>query len=103
MIFIFISGEQSRFAVTANNLQNLNSEEKLKWALEVKKEANLLFAQKRFSEAADKYFEAVAASELESESVSGNIDELVVPVLCNLAACSIELQVLPVVCIFSLF
>ena len=37
----------------------------------------------------DKYTEALAASDFSKET--GNVDTLVLPILCNLAACCIQL------------
>ena len=40
------------------------------------------------TEAMDKYTEALAASDFSKET--GNVDTLVLPILCNLAACCIQ-------------
>lgn len=41
------------------------------------------------TEAMAKYAEALAASDF--APITGNVDTLVIPVLCNLAACCIEI------------
>ena len=41
------------------------------------------------TEAMDKYTEALAASDFSKET--GNVNTLVIPILCNLAACCIQI------------
>ena len=50
-------GDQSRFATTANNLQNLTPEERSFWAKDLKNKANVLFKEKEFQKANECYFE----------------------------------------------
>ena len=50
-------GDQSRFATTANNLQNLKPEERSLWAKDLKEKANQLFKDKEFQKASECYFE----------------------------------------------
>eukprot|EP01035_Chromulina_nebulosa_P031046 gene31046-41349_t len=74
-------------------IKDLPSEEKLQWAITAKENANALFKQKQFTDAMKIYVECLAAADFGSDSQSSeNIDKLVIPVVCNLAACSIELK-----------
>jgi tetratricopeptide (TPR) repeat protein len=100
---------KSRIANTANLLKKLSKEEKLEWAIATKDEANVLYQQNKYSEAMEKYVECLTATDFGtntanvvgtetdeppslSSSSSGNVDELVIPVLCNLAACCVQIQ-----------
>jgi tetratricopeptide (TPR) repeat protein len=80
---------KSRIASTAQLLSKLSDEEKLEWARETKHQGNTYFAEGQFSMAMKEYVDALTASKFDDDS---NIDCLVVPVLCNLAACCIELH-----------
>jgi tetratricopeptide (TPR) repeat protein len=81
---------KSKIASTAQLLQRLNSEsEKLEWALETKREGNALFARRDFAAATAKYVEALTATDLHCDE---NVQVLALPALCNLCACSLELQ-----------
>lgn len=84
-------GTKSRLAHTANLLHKLSAEEKMEWALEMKDQANALYREKNFSDAMNTYVEALTASSFGSNDTTDNTDSLVVPVLCNLAACCIQL------------
>ena len=81
-------------ATVAKALQNLPPEERTKWGIEVKEKGNALYARKEFKEAIEVYMESLAASNFDTNnnSVSNNVDSLVVPVLCNLAACCIHME-----------
>ena len=79
---------QAKLARTAQELQCLNFEEKTAWAIEMKEIANDMYSQGLIDQAIDKYSAALAASSFD-EGVTSNVDSLVVPVLCNLAACCI--------------
>jgi tetratricopeptide (TPR) repeat protein len=105
-------GTKSTVATTAGLLKKLSYEEKLAWAIETKNEANELFKDGKFHEAMGKYVESLAGSDFgsvgydrpkivnldddeeeednEATENTGNVDTLVVPVLCNLAACCIQ-------------
>jgi tetratricopeptide (TPR) repeat protein len=101
---------KSRVAAAAKLLQNLDATEKLQWAIDTKEEGNVLFQEQKYSEAMEKYVEALSASDFGSStdnnevtgcseavdvahgSAVGNIDILIIPVLCNLSACSIQLK-----------
>lgn len=84
---------RARMATTAQGLQNFSPEEKTEWAVEMKDYANELYKNGLFAEAMEKYVESLTASDFGSSgSLVGNIDILVVPCLCNLAACTIQLQ-----------
>lgn len=80
---------KARIATTAQLLKKLNEDEKLVWALETKEEGNRLYKEQNFSGALDKYVEALSATDFKS---SENVDNLVLPVLCNLSACCIQLK-----------
>jgi tetratricopeptide (TPR) repeat protein len=75
--------------MSAEMLKDATIEEKGVWAQRTKNEGNELYAKGLAAEAMEKYTESLAASDLGPE---GNIDSLVVPVLCNLAACCIVLE-----------
>lgn len=85
---------KSRIASTAQLLQRLTKEEKLEWAIETKDEGNALFQEQKYAEAMEKYVEALSATDFGSkeEEACGNVDVLVIPTLCNLAACCIQLE-----------
>lgn len=112
-------GTKSIIASTSKLLMKLNKREQLIWALETKDDGNQLFKRGLFSDAMSKYVEALAAADFgndnkatttkddsrvdelndEGESIhryhhvtNSNVDELIIPVLCNLAACCIELK-----------
>jgi tetratricopeptide (TPR) repeat protein len=89
-------GTKATVASTAALLKKLNPEEKLTWAIETKNEANELYKQKMFQEAMGKYVESLAGSDFgdkePNSSNKGNVDSLVVPVLCNLAACCLQVE-----------
>ena len=114
-------GTKSIIASTSKLLQKLNKREQLIWALETKDDGNQLFKRGLFNDAMSKYVEALAAADFgndniatttkttddsrvdelndEGESIhhyhqvtNSNVDELIIPVLCNLAACCIELK-----------
>jgi tetratricopeptide (TPR) repeat protein len=95
---------KSQIATTAHLVSRLKEEEKLEWALETKNEGNELYQQSEYLQAMQKYVECLTASNFgtsvpgtdakESTTVStnSNIDELILPVLCNLSACCIQLK-----------
>jgi tetratricopeptide (TPR) repeat protein len=99
-------GTKSTVASTAGLLAKLTPKEKLAWAIETKNEANEFYAEQEFKDAMIKYVECLAATDFgktppegaaEAEGGEGaeagtsNVDAMVVPVLCNLAACCIQL------------
>ncbi len=83
---------QAKLANTAQALQALEPEKRTEWALGVKMNANELYNKGDTKQAMDKYIEALAASCFD-EGPLNNVDTLVTPVLCNLAACCIQIQV----------
>jgi hypothetical protein len=89
-------GTKATVASTAGLLKKLTPEEKLAWAIETKNEANEMYKQKMFQEAMGKYVESLAGSDFgdkePNSSNKGNVDSLVVPVLCNLAACCLQVE-----------
>jgi len=104
-------GTKSIIASTSKLLTKLTKTEQLAWALDTKDEANELFKRCLFKDAMSKYVEALSAADFgnkdkvdskvdeinnKEESIhlltDGNVDRLIIPVLCNLAACCIELK-----------
>jgi len=89
-------GTKSTVASTAGLLKKLPPNERLDWAIETKNEANAFYKERKFREAMGKYVECLAATDFgakDSEKhVGGNVDVLVIPVLCNLAACCIQVE-----------
>lgn len=93
-------GTKSTVASTAGLLKKLTPVERLEWAIETKNEANVFYKEKKFREAMGKYVECLAATDFgskEAEDASesrsgGNVEVLVIPVLCNLAACCIQVE-----------
>ncbi len=104
---------QAKVATQAQALMGATKEERTKWAIEMKNYANSLYAEHQYADAMEKYVEALTASDFgtkQKESAissdnkgteslnqdaridEDNIDVLVIPVLSNLAACSIQLQ-----------
>jgi len=90
---------KARIATTAQLLKNLNGDEKLQWALQTKEEGNQLFQKKDFAAAIEKYMETLSAADFGSSlnetletNGRGNVDVLIIPILCNLAACCVELE-----------
>ena len=81
---------QAHVASTAQALQHMKITEKTAWAIDSKELANELYSRGMIKEAMNKYMEALAATDFDAQT--GNIDVLVIPVLCNLAACCIELK-----------
>jgi hypothetical protein len=86
-------GAQARIAATAEALQSLSHEERNSWALNKKNEANLMYSMKMYHEAIELYMEAITATDFGGEKNQGNVDEVVIPILCNLAACCIQTKV----------
>ena len=107
---------QAKVATQAQALMGATKEERTKWAIEMKNYANSLYAEHQYADAMEKYVEALTASDFGTKQKDSapssdnigtsldeslnqyarndidNIDVLVIPVLSNLAACSIQLQ-----------
>ena len=100
---------QAKVATQAQALMGATKEERTKWAVDMKNYANALYADRQYADAMEKYVEALTASDFgtkpddsatsldsigtsQDKSDVDNIDVLVIPVLSNLAACSIQLQ-----------
>ena len=90
---------KSRVMYATQNLKSLTPEERLTWALEMKDYANELYANNEIQQAMEKYVEALSASDFgkkkhgvgaTDEIEGGNVDSLMMPCLCNLAACCIQ-------------
>lgn len=90
---------------TAQNFKDMNFNDKLKAAIELKQRGNVFFQKNEYSAAQELYLQALTAAEFgnKTNSESGesdedisiensNIDELVVPVLCNMAVCALKLN-----------
>jgi hypothetical protein len=108
-------GSQAKLAATANIIANMTKEEKTKWAIDKRNEGNQSYLRKEFEGAIQIYLEVPHSSFLfsdlsspqcltateftqkdskeDSKSSSGNVQEVVIPVLCNLAACCVQLKV----------
>lgn len=84
--------EQSRVANIAQYLSHLNPAQRNTWALKRRGDGNLQFERGNFSVAAQIYLEALAAANLHADRDEGNVDEVVIPLICNLAACSVQLH-----------
>lgn len=90
--------QQARLASTAQAIYGASDEAKTEWAIAMKDYANALYREGHFSKAMEKYVECLTASKFSSEisetdsSLPDNIDNLVLPVLCNLSACCIQLK-----------
>ena len=83
---------QANIASSAHNMQSLPAAEKLIDALSVKEEGNSHFKNGDFIRANELYLQALAASDFGKQDGSdqGNVDELVIPVLTNMAACCLQ-------------
>lgn len=87
-------GAQARMSSTAQVLQSMTTEEKDLWAIEMRQMANELYKEKKFDQALNRYMEAITASDLGTgEDSHSNIDTVIVPLLCNMSACCIQLKV----------
>jgi tetratricopeptide (TPR) repeat protein len=80
---------KAKIAGAAKALSTFNSNEKLEWALHMKNEGKKLFDAGSYNEAMSVYVETLTASDFRN---SLNIEKVVIPILCNLSACSIELN-----------
>ena len=89
---LILLNEQSRIANIAQYLSDLSPVERNAWALRRRGDGNLLFKERNFSAATQIYFEALAAANFHANVDEGNIDEVVIPLICNLAACSVQLR-----------
>jgi tetratricopeptide (TPR) repeat protein len=85
-------GTKAKLASTAALLKKLTKEERLEWAVEMKNHGNDFYAQLNYQEAMTTYVEALTASDFGSVESLSNIDNMIVPVLCNLSACCIQLE-----------
>ena len=92
---------KSRVATAAQALKDVPAAERTAWAIEMKDYANELYANQQIRDAMEKYVEALAASDfgggenMQCDSTSpttDNVNVLIMPILCNLAACCIQLK-----------
>lgn len=93
---------KSRVATAAQALKELPPAERTAWAIEMKDYANELYSTHHIKDAMEKYVEALAASDFgngenmqedkDNSNTQNNIDILIMPILCNLAACCIQLK-----------
>lgn len=87
-------GAQARMSSTAQVLDTMTKEEKDMWAIEMRKMANELYNEKKYDEALGRYMEALTASDLGTAADSqSNIDTVIVPLLCNMSACCVQMKV----------
>ena len=85
---------KSQIATTAQMIAGASQEEKTIWAIEMKDYANELYRNRIYDVAMEKYLECLTASNFNSSTdKESNIDQLILPVLCNLAACCIQQKV----------
>lgn len=88
-------GAQARMSSTAQVLQSMTKEEKDLWSIEMRQMANELYKEKKFDEALNRYMEAITASDLGTGADSqSNIDTVIVPLLCNMSACCVQMKVI---------
>lgn len=99
--YLDLLNARTRIANTAQSIHGASQHDKTLWAIEMKNFANALFEHKRYREALEKYVESLTASnfgrsatdeEVTQQDEDSNIDNLIVPVLCNMAACCLQLQ-----------
>lgn len=87
-------GAQARMSSTAQVLNSMTKEERDLWSIEMRKMANELYRDHRYDEALGRYMEALTASDLGTAADSQcNIDSVIVPLLCNMSACCVQLKV----------
>lgn len=94
---------QTMLLSAAQNFKDMDFDAKLKAAIDLKNRGNKLFQNGDYPAALELYLQALTASEFggsknnnnsnsdENSSSKSNIDELVVPVLCNMAACTLKM------------
>jgi tetratricopeptide (TPR) repeat protein len=80
---------KSSIAHAAGIFSQLNDEEKLQEALRLKELSNDLFKEGKYKEALESYLPILAAANLSDER---SIDSLIIPTLCNMAACCLNLK-----------
>ena len=83
---------KSNIATIAQNVKDVDPIMRTKMAIDLKDYGNTLYSDRQFSDAMSKYVECLACANFDSDSSDNNVDTLVVPVLCNLAACSIQMR-----------
>lgn len=71
---------------------NLSQSDKNFWAFNLRDSANKLFRDGLVEEAMEKYTECLIASNFSEIRSDNNVQLLVVPVLCNLASCTIQMK-----------
>ena len=97
---------------TAQTFKDMTFHDKMKAAMDLKQRGNAFFQKGDYSAAQELYLQALTAAEFDgsgtnsssgskdgcvdknsdSETKRDNVDELVVPVLCNMAACALKLN-----------
>jgi tetratricopeptide (TPR) repeat protein len=99
--YLDLLNAKTRIANTAQTIHGASQVDKTLWAIEMKNFANMLYEHKRYREALEKYMECLTASNfgkssssegMTQEATDSNIDDMIVPVLCNMAACCLQLQ-----------
>lgn len=83
---------QKRLGGLAEAIKDMNRQEKLDWALQVKELGNAKYVERQFDEAAKLYNDCLVALDLEGteQECERTRQELQLPVCTNLAACMIE-------------
>lgn len=84
---------QKRLGACAEHVKHLSRKEKMHWALDLKDQANRLYADSNFEEAAQLYNDCLVALDLEgTEEENAEVaTKLQLPICTNLAACLIEM------------
>lgn len=87
------AGTQKRLGACAEHVKNMDRDEKLRWAIGLKDEANKFYSNQNFEEAARLYTDCLVALDLEGDDTSKREvqEKLQLPVCTNLAACTIEM------------
>lgn len=97
-------GAQARMSSTAQVLQSMTKEEKDLWAIEMRQMANELYKEQKFDEALNRYMEAITAADLGTAADSqSNIDTVIVPLLCNMSACCVQMKVMKTMCYNNIY
>mmetsp|Transcript_51676 Transcript_51676/g.82110 ORF Transcript_51676/g.82110 Transcript_51676/m.82110 type:complete len:311 (+) Transcript_51676:108-1040(+) len=84
---------QKRLGACAEHVKNMNRDEKLRWAIELKDQANQFYNNQNFEEAARLYNDCLVALDLDGDPEENREVQLKLqlPVCTNLAACTIEM------------
>lgn len=105
---LYLLNSKTMLLSAAQTFKDMKFDDKLKAAIDLKNRGNRLFQKGDYPAAQELYLQALTASEfgtssanksqdtdesmIQSSDTDDNIDELVVPVLCNMAACALKLD-----------